>query len=272
MAVFQLHFEFMNYIKGKWIHDFLDEPIWLYCELDDSRFETRKIEVFRDGRYAFADDVTSHGTELSYVEIPSLSSINEDPQFDTVEITAEEFELVWETAHAQEFDCGATRRTVAPKIITYLKGDATAPKFGGNQIIAHICNDLGAWGKGFVLAVSVRWSQPEKEFREWHRCRSQKDFGLGAVQLVQVGQSIWVANMIGQHGIKSGTNGAPPIRYDALEQCLSRLAELALELNASVHMPRIGCGLAGGKWESVEPLIANRLCKQGITVCVYDFN
>jgi hypothetical protein len=35
-------------------------------------------------------------------------------------------------------------------------------------------------------------------------------------------------------------------------------------------MPRIGCGLAGGKWSRVEPLITERLVRRGIAVTVYD--
>lgn len=153
--------------------------------------------------------------------------------------------------------------------ITYLKGDATRPQAVGNVIIAHVCNDLGAWGKGFVLAISARWSQPENEYREWYRCREQSGFELGALQLVKVEKSLWVANMIGQHGIKTSSKG-PPIRYDALEICLSKLAEQARALEASVHMPRIGCGLAGGKWDCVEPLIVNQLCDSGVRVFVYN--
>lgn len=36
----------------------------------------------------------------------------------------------------------------------YIKGDATQPQTAGNKTIAHICNDLDGWGKGFMLAVS----------------------------------------------------------------------------------------------------------------------
>lgn len=157
-----------------------------------------------------------------------------------------------------------------PRSITYIKGDATAPQAIGNKLVAHICNDLGAWGKGFVLAVSARWSEPEKQYRKWHQNRANNDFELGAFQLVQVEKDVWIANMIGQHGIKRSSKGIP-IRYDALDKCLSQLASAAIELEASVHMPRIGCGLAGGKWECVEPLIENQLCKRGIAVYVYDF-
>lgn len=39
---------------------------------------------------------------------------------------------------------------------TYLKGDATCPQAKGVKIICHVCNDIGGWGKGFVLALSKR--------------------------------------------------------------------------------------------------------------------
>jgi O-acetyl-ADP-ribose deacetylase (regulator of RNase III) len=156
------------------------------------------------------------------------------------------------------------------KPIRFIKGDATAPQASGNKIIAHICNDQGGWGKGFVLAISRRWEEPEVAYRKWHRERNANDFRLGAIQLIQVEQYVWVANMIGQHGMKTGSNG-PPIRYEAVEASLKALAAEAKRLNASVHMPRIGCGLAGGKWERVAPIIEKTLCSEGVDVTVYDF-
>lgn len=156
------------------------------------------------------------------------------------------------------------------KTIQYLKGDATVPQAKGTKIIAHICNDIGGWGKGFVLAVSKRWEEPEKEYRNWHRFRSKNNFALGEIQLVQVEKYIFVANIIGQKGIKTGSNGVP-VRYDAIEKALGKLSNEALLLNASVHMPRIGCGLAGGKWEEIEPIIERTLLVKNVEVYVYDF-
>ncbi|MDR6463692.1 macro domain-containing protein [Chryseobacterium sediminis] len=156
------------------------------------------------------------------------------------------------------------------KTIQYLKGDATAPQAKGIKIIAHICNDIGGWGKGFVLAVSKRWEAPEKEYRSWHRFRSKNNFALGEIQLVQVEKYIYVANIIGQKGIKTGSNGVP-VRYDAIEKALEKLSNEALQLNASIHMPRIGCGLAGGKWEEIEPIIERALLAKDLQVYVYDF-
>ncbi|MEV5136047.1 macro domain-containing protein [Streptomyces syringium] len=154
--------------------------------------------------------------------------------------------------------------------LAYVRGDATSPDGTGPKIIAHVCNDAGGWGKGFVVALSRRWKQPEAAYRQWHRDRATNDFALGATQLVQVDAGLWVANLIGQHGIRSRTSTTRPVRYEAIDQALTTLAAQATERKASVHMPRIGCGLAGGTWEEIEPLIIHRLIEQGIPVTVYD--
>lgn len=153
--------------------------------------------------------------------------------------------------------------------ITYVRGDATAPQGKGVKVIAHVCNDLGGWGKGFVVALSRRWPEPEAAYRRWHRGRAGNDFALGAVQFVQVGPYLWVANMVGQRGMRTGSKGVP-VRYEAIETALGAVAARAGELGASVHMPRIGCGLAGGTWSRVEPIIEGRLIEEGVPVTVYD--
>ncbi|MEV6249699.1 macro domain-containing protein [Streptomyces sp. NPDC051742] len=155
--------------------------------------------------------------------------------------------------------------------ITYVQGDATSPRGKGVKIIAHVCNDLGGWGKGFVVAVSRRWPEPEAAYRRWHRERARNDFGLGAVQLVRVEPYVWVANLVGQRGMRTGRSSGVPVRYEAIDAALGLLADRATGLGASVHMPRIGCGLAGGRWDRVEPLVVGRLVDRGIPVTVYDF-
>lgn len=147
--------------------------------------------------------------------------------------------------------------------IKYLSGDATLPEAKGPKIIAHICNDAGGWGKGFVVAISQRWSKPEAGYRAWYKVG--KAFNLGRVQLIEVEPDIIVANMLAQHGYRGR-----PIRYAALELCLRSLRNTAKLLNASVHMPRIGTGLAGGNWALIEPMIEKELCNHSIDVTVYN--
>lgn len=157
--------------------------------------------------------------------------------------------------------------------IEYVVGDATDPAGEGRRIIAHIVNDRGWWGRGFVMAVSDHWPEVRREYQRFYQNadgESSGSFRLGVVQFVPVGDGIEIANMIGQHGVRQQRYAPPPIRYEALRGCLLAVATHALERRASVHMPRIGCGLAGGTWDRVEPLIMEHLVKRGVPVTVYD--
>ena len=58
-------------------------------------------------------------------------------------------------------------------MIKYVIGDATRPIGEGTKLIIHISNDLGGWGRGFVLALSRRWDAPEKVYR------AEKNYVLG---------------------------------------------------------------------------------------------
>jgi len=150
--------------------------------------------------------------------------------------------------------------------LTYITGDATRPTFEGPKIIAHGCNTVGAWGAGFVMAISARWSKPCDEYLK------NQDLGmnkLGSVHFVQVEDDIWVANMITQSGIYSTANPRP-LNYEAVEDCLEFLALHAKNLKATIHMPRIGTGLAKGRWDEIEDRIQQKLCRTGIDVFVYD--
>ncbi len=153
--------------------------------------------------------------------------------------------------------------------INYLNGDATKPMAKGNKIIVHICNDVGGWGKGFVKAISKRWKLPEQKYREWFK--SKENFNLGQVQFVQVENELWIANLIGQHKINKDENGNSPIRYEAILIGLELVAKFAIENNATIHMPRIGCGLAGGTWDKIEPIINSTLIENNLMVSVYDY-
>ena len=166
-------------------------------------------------------------------------------------------------------ESGMDRRETHIALIEYVVGDATDPPRDKPGIIVHVCNNVGAWGKGFVLALSRRWKEPEQSFRSWAHGGESLSYELGQVQFVQVEETLWVANLIGQHGIRR-VNGTPPVRYEAIERGLRRVAEKAHSEGATVHMPRIACGLAGGTWDKIEPLIEAELLAKGIPVVVYD--
>jgi O-acetyl-ADP-ribose deacetylase (regulator of RNase III) len=153
--------------------------------------------------------------------------------------------------------------------IRYVVGDATRPQGGGPRVIVHVCNDAGKWGRGFVLALSRQWAEPERRYRAWYRGEERLPFELGQVQFVLVEEALWVANLIGQHSVRTA-GGRPPVRYEAIRAGLKQVATWAHEQQASVHMPRIGAGLAGGSWEEISPIVSDELTSQGIVVTVYD--
>lgn len=149
-------------------------------------------------------------------------------------------------------------------MITYLKGDATNP-IKKPALISHVCNNRGGWGAGFVLAISKRWQEPEQAYRDWFRGKIElpqinddKDFTLGNVQFVPVlNENIWVANMIAQDNYKrkDHESGKVYLDYDALNKTLEKVFNFAKLKQLTIHMPKIGCGLAGGSWDIIEAMI-----------------
>lgn len=86
----------MKYIRVRWKHPLPNEPVILLSELDDDRYEVRKLEIFRDGSASRASREVSVGqTALGELPIPSLDKINSDAQFRAEEITQSDFEAAW---------------------------------------------------------------------------------------------------------------------------------------------------------------------------------
>ena len=151
--------------------------------------------------------------------------------------------------------------------IQYLFGDATEPRGEGSRIIAHIVNDATpTWGAGFGKEIGRRWRSAQDDFREWAGS-DIRNLVLGSVRLSQVEQGLGIVHMVAQHGY--GPSTMPRIRYGALADALDRLEAIASDRGASVHMPRIGAGHAGGNWELISELIDERLVRRGVPVFVY---
>ena len=150
--------------------------------------------------------------------------------------------------------------------VELLHGDALAPRGSGPRIVAHIVNDKAAmWGGGFALEVRKCWPAVQDDFKLW--ARSADHLSLGRSHLVPVDGEISVFNMVAQHGY--GPSVRPRIRYQALHKCLAALGTAARDLRASVHMPVIGAGQAGGDWSLIHELIEEEVCARGVRVTVY---
>lgn len=151
-------------------------------------------------------------------------------------------------------------------MIQYVDGDLFdgVKRAPGRRFILHICNDLGGWGSGFVVALSRHYPEAEHAYRDWFEKKLARDrttpFALGEVDFVVVSKDIIVANMIAQVGTGPSTPTNPRVHYEALGRCLAQVVRVAQGTSRrSFHLPRIGCDLGGGSWAVVEKIIQQTL-------------
>lgn len=86
----------MIYMACKFLRPTATGPVLSFHEMDDARWETRRIEVYRDGRIEHGDR-TEQGRDdlLSILPLPTLDKIAAQPQFEPRDISREEFEREW---------------------------------------------------------------------------------------------------------------------------------------------------------------------------------
>jgi Predicted Zn peptidase len=148
-------------------------------------------------------------------------------------------------------------------------GDALQPRGSGNQIVVQVVNDKTPnWGGGgFASAVRRRFPQVQEDFRGWAQHQGTK-LKLGSVRFSRVDDRLMVGSIVAQHGY--GPSAKPRLKYSALREGLWSVGKTACVRNASVHMPRIGAGQAGGSWDVISDLVQETLLDQGVSVTVYD--
>jgi hypothetical protein len=89
-----------TYLRSEWIHDFADEPRFMYSELDDERYETRWVEVFNNGRTirTRTEDLKRDPMALADQPISTLDEVQAYKEFDVEEISAATFEDLWKSS------------------------------------------------------------------------------------------------------------------------------------------------------------------------------
>lgn len=163
--------------------------------------------------------------------------------------------------------------------IEYIDGDVRKQNFDSDyRLIPHCCNDVGAMGAGVAAALASMWPKVRQEY-----IKISPNYKLGHVQAVRCSDNTVVFNMIGQHetcigyenGVAVGRDGKPPIRYDAINDCMDKIATFIKRLKSSgksceLHCPKFGSDLAGGDWNIIEKMIIDKWSKiSRVLICVY---
>ncbi len=141
------------------------------------------------------------------------------------------------------------------------------------RLIAHVVSDSArAWGKtGVAGSLARRLPDAARAFRSW-AIANPDHLTLGNVHIVDVpvsagGPMVDIVSMVVQSGY--GPSSTPRLSYAALGEALERIADIAVRQGREVHIPRIGAGQAGGRWDLIETTIGRTLLDRGIKTVVY---
>ncbi|DBA04459.1 TPA: hypothetical protein N0F65_010055 [Lagenidium giganteum] len=169
-------------------------------------------------------------------------------------------------------------------------GDASRPPVGSLGydacIIVHCVDNSGVWcDRGFFRSLSNLSRQPQRQYEAAAR---NGDLKLGQAHLIPVEASIdsiptYVCLLVVQgfqarskskktrtvNGVVVRDGKSSTFRMNALDNALRALGKRALELNASIHMPRIGYGTPQFNWYAVERIIKRRVRDVGLHATVY---
>jgi uncharacterized protein DUF955 len=146
---------------------------------------------------------------------------------------------------------------------------ATAP--GDPIVVAHVVTDAArAWSRrGVAAALTARYPRVARAYRAW-AVADAEHLRLGKVHAVEErdgDRSVWVASLVAQHGY--GPGKTTRLRYDALRSAFATVGELAQRVGAEVHVPRLGAGQAGGRWDIIEDELVSQVGARGVTVIVH---
>ena len=150
-------------------------------------------------------------------------------------------------------------------MLQYKNGDILEAE---EKIICHQTNCLGIMGAGLALQIARKYPEVDKKYRDFCIEYGEWNF-LGQTQLVNTHDDKIIANCFGQQrpGFGKQTD------YKALKTCLKAVEEFANQNNFSVAIPyKIGCGLAGGDWNTVEKIIKGIFEMSPIKCVIYKFN
>ncbi|KAE9048957.1 Chromodomain-helicase-DNA-binding protein 1-like [Phytophthora rubi] len=185
--------------------------------------------------------------------------------------------------------------TNSSRRLLYKSGDASHPPINFLRlrpyIIVHCVDNSGVWcSRGFFRSLSTLSPSIQKQYEAAGR---NGDLKLGSAHLIRLPSQATTDNQPPVEGyvcllVVQGFAGkkkqrvgngqlvrqgkSSTFRLNALETALQTLAHRALELDATVHLPRIGYGTPNFNWYAVERLLARNLRDVGVEATIYYYS
>lgn len=142
-------------------------------------------------------------------------------------------------------------------MVHYKKGDLfQAPE----DLLAHGVNCIGAFGSGVAAGMAHNHRKARDYYFEKH---SNDSWKLGEVQFLVSGNK-WIANCATQ--FQCYPRNVCNADYPAIRTCMEGVKLFAQKNNLSIAIPKIGCGLAGGDWDTVKEILEDVFQDYDVTV------
>jgi O-acetyl-ADP-ribose deacetylase (regulator of RNase III) len=128
-------------------------------------------------------------------------------------------------------------------------------------IIVHGCNSLGVMGAGFAESVKAMYPAVFEKYRAHylkHGLKLGEVVWARAIETEDKHPVLVFANAITQDRL-ARRGDKKVVSYDAIREAFVTIRKAAEKTGFPVHFPLIGCGLAGGVWQEVAPIIEESL-------------
>lgn len=150
-------------------------------------------------------------------------------------------------------------------MVQYITGNLFSTKA---TLIAHGVNCRGAFGSGVAGQMKRIFPGAYTAYIEKYQKEGWK---LGDVQIIEIAPNTFplIANCATQFGYGYADGQTVFADYPAIERVMEVLEYYCSTRKYSLAIPRIGAGLAGGDWETINQIIKDVFDKSPVTLEVY---
>jgi O-acetyl-ADP-ribose deacetylase (regulator of RNase III) len=149
-------------------------------------------------------------------------------------------------------------------MIRYVDGDLIAlAKEKQFDVIFHCCNCFCNMGSG--IAPQIKNTFPEAYEVDCKTTSGDKE-KLGTISYTENTSPI-VVNLYGQFGYGNRKLGKPDVDYDALRSAIKLMKQMFS--GKTFGGPKVGSGLAGGSWETIEKILEEEMMGEYVTIVNY---
>jgi O-acetyl-ADP-ribose deacetylase (regulator of RNase III) len=143
----------------------------------------------------------------------------------------------------------------------------TSAEAGKVDIIVHGCNCFATMAAGIAASIASSFPEAKKADKAWKTKTHKERLGhfTEAKIAVKNDKELIVVNAYTQY------SPGPDFKMHALKNFLKEIVEKYgnEEKPKIIGLPKIGCGIAGGDWNEVKPVIESALAKNFIVYFFY---